>query len=101
PIDPLLTKFLELGLRQAFPPIRIKDIPSETTYQLCEEAGTDLGQMLAQSAKVKQRKSLDSDLDKAMGRISGGLYIITAKKGYLTGAMLASWVAQASFEPPG
>ena len=101
PIDPLLTKFLELGLRQAFPPIRVKDTPSEVTYQLCEEAGTDLGQMLAQSAKVKQRKSLDTDLDKAMGRISGGLYIITAKKGDLTGAMLASWVAQASFDPPG
>jgi flavin reductase (DIM6/NTAB) family NADH-FMN oxidoreductase RutF len=36
-----------------------------------------------------------------MGRISGGLYIITAKKGETTGAMLASWVTQASFEPPG
>lgn len=101
PVDPLLTKFLEVGLRQAFPPIRIKDTPTEATYQLCEEAGTDLGQILSQEIKVKQRKSLDTDLDKAIGRISGGLYIITAKKGNLSGAMLASWVAQASFEPPG
>jgi flavin reductase (DIM6/NTAB) family NADH-FMN oxidoreductase RutF len=101
PVDPLLTKFLEVGLRQDFPPIRIKDTPTEATYQLCEEAGTDLGQVLSQEIKVKQRKSLDTDLDKAIGRISGGLYIITAKKGNLSGAMLASWVAQASFEPPG
>ena len=101
PIDPLLTKFREIGLTQGFAPIRIKETPTENTYQLCEEAGTDLGQALTQASKVKQRKSLDSDLDKAIGRISGGLYIITAKKGEVTGAMLASWVTQASFEPPG
>ena len=101
PVDPLLTKFLEVNLKQAFPPIRVKDIPNEMTYQLCEEAGTDLGQGLTLSAKVKQRKSLSHDLDQAIGRLSGGLYILTAKKSDLTGAMLASWVTQASFEPPG
>ena len=101
PIDTLLTKFLDLGLTQAFPPIRIKDLPTEAIYQLCEESGTDLGQTLIQDKKVKERKSLDSELNKAMGRISGGLYIITAKKGNMSGAMLASWVAQASFDPPG
>jgi flavin reductase (DIM6/NTAB) family NADH-FMN oxidoreductase RutF len=46
-------------------------------------------------------KSLDGDLDKALGRLSGGLYIITAQKDSVTSAMLASWVAQASFEPLG
>ena len=46
-------------------------------------------------------KSLDSDLDKALGRLSGGLYIITAKKGEMSSAMLASWVIQASFKPLG
>lgn len=101
PIDPLLTKFREVGLTKAFDSIRIKDTPTEATYQLCEESGTDLGQLLNQDRKVKQRKSLDHDLDKAIGRISGGLYIITAQKGDVNGAMLASWVTQASFEPPG
>lgn len=101
PIDPLLTKFLDLGLTQAFPPIRIKDVPTEAIYQVCEESGTDLGQSLTQDKKVKDRKSLDHELDKAIGRISGGLYIITAAKGSMKGAMLASWVAQASFDPPG
>jgi flavorubredoxin/flavin reductase (DIM6/NTAB) family NADH-FMN oxidoreductase RutF len=101
PIDPLLTKFREVGLASAFPPIRIKNTPSETVYQICEESGTDLGQKLTQTQKVQKRKSLDSDLDKAIGRISGGLYIITAQKGALASAMLASWVTQASFDPPG
>ncbi len=101
PVDPILTQFRELGLTVAFPPIRIKDTPTEAVYQLCEEAGTDLGQSLTRKHTIKKQKSMDSDLDKALGRISGGLYIITAKKGVLSGAMLASWVSQASFEPLG
>lgn len=101
PIDPLRSKFIELGLQQAFPAIRIKETPTETTYKLCEEAGTDLGQLLTRNRNIKQIKSFDADLEKALGRISGGLYIITAKKGDVTSAMLASWVSQASFQPLG
>lgn len=101
PIDPLMTKFREAGLKPGFPAIKIKDVPTEADYQVCEESGTDLGQFLTRKDLVKQMKSLDSDLDKAMGRLSGGLYIITATKGDLKSAMLASWVSQASFEPPG
>ncbi|WP_036480365.1 diflavin flavoprotein [Myxosarcina sp. GI1] len=101
PIDPLLTKFRDAGLKKAFPSIRVKDTPDEAIYQLCEESGTDLGQLLNREKLVKQMKSLDSDLDKAMGRLSGGLYIITATKGDIRSAMLASWVSQASFTPPG
>ena len=101
PIDPFLTKFSDVGLKKAFPAIRVKDTPDEAIYQLCEESGTDLGQLLTKDKLVKQMKSLDSDLDKAMGRLSGGLYIITATKEGVSSAMLASWVSQASFEPPG
>ena len=54
---------------------------------------------------IKAMKSLDGDLDKALGRLSGGLYVVTAQQGegseLRTGAMVASWVSQASFEPPG
>ncbi|MFQ4135098.1 diflavin flavoprotein [Nodosilinea sp. PGN35] len=101
PVDPLANKFQDLDLIQAFAPIRIKDTPGESLYQSCEEAGTDLGQGLAQAGKLKKLKSLDVDLEKALGRISSGLYIITAQKGELSSAMLASWVAQASFQPLG
>jgi flavin reductase (DIM6/NTAB) family NADH-FMN oxidoreductase RutF len=101
PIDTLSTKFQDLELTNVFDPIRIKTYPTEGTYQYCEEAGTDLGQTLAQKGKIKKLKALDADLEKALGRISSGLYIITAKKGELTSAMLASWVNQASFQPLG
>jgi flavorubredoxin len=101
PIDPLLSRFRELGLKEAFPAIRVKDTPSEATYQLCEEAGTDMGQWLTRDRTIKNMKSLDAELDKALGRISGGLYIITSQKGDVKSAMLASWVTQASFKPLG
>ena len=101
PIDTILTQFRSIGVKEAFSSIRIKETPDEATYQLCEEAGTDLGQWLNRDRDIKKRKSLDTDLDKAIGRISGGLYIITAQKGDVKSAMLASWVSQASFEPPG
>ncbi|MBW4673706.1 MAG: diflavin flavoprotein [Desmonostoc geniculatum HA4340-LM1] len=101
PIDPLLSKFRNLGLTTVFPAIRIKQTPTENIYKLCEEAGTDLGQWVTRDRSIKAMKSLGADLDKALGRLSGGLYIITAKKGDVSSAMLASWVAQASFKPLG
>jgi flavorubredoxin/flavin reductase (DIM6/NTAB) family NADH-FMN oxidoreductase RutF len=97
----LVNKLRDLGLSPAFPAILIKETPTEATDQLCEEAGTDLGQWLSRDRAIKQSKALDSDLDKALGRISNGLYIIAAQKGDRNSAMLASWVAQASFQPLG
>jgi len=100
-VYPFRNKFQEIGVTEAFPPILIKTTPADATYQLCDEAGTDLGQWLTRDRSIKQMKSLDSELDKALGRISGGLYIITAQKSGTSSAMLASWVAQASLKPLG
>jgi flavin reductase (DIM6/NTAB) family NADH-FMN oxidoreductase RutF len=100
-IDLTNNRFKDLGLIPAFPLIRVRETPSESTYQLCDEAGTDLGQILTRKQTIQHMKSLDVDMDKAVGRLAGGLYIITAKKGGLSSAMLASWVAQASFKPLG
>jgi flavorubredoxin/flavin reductase (DIM6/NTAB) family NADH-FMN oxidoreductase RutF len=101
PAYPLSNKFKDLGLNPVFPPILIKDTPTENTYKLCEESGTDLGQWVTRDKSIKQMKSLGADLDKALGRLSGGLYIITAQKSGVKSAMLASWVNQASFKPLG
>ncbi|MBD2663113.1 flavin reductase domain protein FMN-binding protein [Richelia sinica FACHB-800] len=101
PIDTLRRKFIDLGLKEAFPGLRIKSSPSTSTYQLCTEVGTDLGQALMRERNIKQIKSLDVNMEKALGRISSGLYIVTAKKADISGAMLASWVSQASFQPLG
>ncbi len=98
---PLLSQFRDLGLTPAFPVIRTADCLTDNLLQQAEEAGTDMGQWLLRDRTVKQMKSLDTDLDKALGRLRGGLYIITAQKGDINSAMLASWVSQASLEPLG
>jgi hypothetical protein len=67
-------------LTEAFPPILVKEAPTSALNHLCEEAGTDLGQWLCRDRTVQQIKSIDTELEKALGRISGGLYIITASK---------------------
>jgi flavorubredoxin/flavin reductase (DIM6/NTAB) family NADH-FMN oxidoreductase RutF len=100
-IDLLNNRFKDLGLTSAFPMIRVREQPHESTYQLCDEAGTDLGQLVNRKETIKQMKAIDADLDKALGRVAGGLYIITAAKGEVKSAMLASWVAQSSFKPLG
>jgi len=101
PTYPLLNKFRAAGLMIGFPVIEIRETPTENTYKKCEEAGTDLGQLVTKEKSIKAMKSLGADLDKALGRISGGIYIITAKKGGVSSAMLASWVSQSSFKPLG
>ena len=101
PIYPLRNKFQEIGLTEGFPPILVKTAPTASTEQMAEEAGTDLGQWVTRDRSVKTIKSLDSSLERALGRISNGLYLITASKGEVAGAMLASWVIQASLDPLG
>jgi len=100
PIFPLRNRFQELGVKPAFEPILIKATPTEATDKLCEEAGTDLGQWVNRD-RTQKSQALDSGLDQAMGRLSTGLYILTAQKGDVSSAMLASWVIQASMQPPG
>ena len=101
PIYPLRNKFQEIGLTEAFAPILVKQAPDRTVNQICDEAGTDFGQWLTHERTVKQIKTIDNSLQKALGRISNGLYIITAKKGVISSAMVASWVTQASLSPLG
>jgi len=104
-IDTVASQLRSLGQPQAFEPLRIRQVPQADDYQRCEEAGTDLGQLLTRERTIAAMKALDGDLDKALGRLSGGLYVVTARQGdgagARSGAMVASWVSQASFDPPG
>ncbi|MBD2579858.1 diflavin flavoprotein [Oscillatoria sp. FACHB-1406] len=101
PIFPLRNKFQEIGLIEAFPPILVKQSVDATLEQLCDEAGTDLGQWLTRDRTIKEIKFIDNNLERALGRISTGLYILTAKKDGVSSAMFASWVMQASMSPLG
>ncbi|MBD2577084.1 diflavin flavoprotein [Oscillatoria sp. FACHB-1406] len=105
-IDLLEQKFTDAGYRQGFDPIRVKFKPNEVTLQYCEEAGTDFAQVLKRKQKKRAIKQPvgDSQADRteqAAGRIVGSLCVVTTHQGDLSNAMLASWVSQATFSPPG
>ena len=104
-IDAVAAQLRSLGQKEAFEPLRVRQAPDGNVYQRFEEAGTDLGQLLNQKQNIAAMKSLDTELDKAMGTLSGGLYVVTASQdeesSQRRGAMIASWVSQASFTPPG
>jgi flavorubredoxin/flavin reductase (DIM6/NTAB) family NADH-FMN oxidoreductase RutF len=101
PVFPLRNRFQEIGLTEAFAPILVKTSPDSALQQICDEAGADLGQWLMRDRTVRRIKAIDGSLERALGRISSGLYLLTVQRGNVSSAMLASWVTQASLEPLG
>ena len=110
-VDLMESRLKDGGFSFAFDAVRCKFKPTEATLQVCEESGTDLAQAVKKLRRKKQTaetKALasggaaagQSDTAAAVGRIVGSLCAVTAKKGDAQSAMLASWVSQASFNPP-
>ncbi len=105
-VDEIESKLKDAGYCFGFDTIRVKFKPTDVILQHCKEAGTDLAQALKKAKKIRTpRQPLsDSQIDRteqAVGRIVGSLCVVSAKRQEVTSAMLASWVAQASFNPPG
>lgn len=106
-IDLLESKFRNAGYKLGFEPIRVKFTPTDSLLKTCEETGTDFAQTVkkAQRDRTKSRKTTaSSDVDRtaqAVGRLVGSLCVVTTKQEEVAGAMLASWVSQATFNPPG
>ena len=112
-LDLLETKLRDGGFRFAFEPIKVKFSPDAATLKTCEETGTALGRSLQIDQRRQQRRSGGGGLTEsrsnpavqALGRVVGSLCVLTTTKGsgesQLSGAMVASWVSQASFSPPG
>ena len=105
-IDLLETKLKDAGYKLGFEPIRVKFKPTEMTLKQCEETGTDFAQAMkkAKKASIPKAKIGEATTDRveqAVGRIVGSMTIVTTQQGDLSGAMLASWVSQATFNPPG
>ncbi|WP_346289355.1 diflavin flavoprotein [Sphaerothrix gracilis] len=100
-IDLLENKLKDAGYSFGFEPIRVKFKPTDVTLKYCEEAGTDFAQALKKAKRPKATRTPASAVEQAVGRLVGSLCIVTAKQGDVASAMLASWVAQATFTPPG
>lgn len=100
-VDIIAGKLKDAGYTLAFEPIRIKFTPTEATLQFCEETGTDFAQALKVAKKVRTTLNPGSTVEQAVGRIVGSLCVLTVQRDEVSTAMLASWVSQATFNPPG
>ena len=113
-LDLLESKLRDGGFSFAFAPIKVKFSPDAATLKAIEETGTALGRQLKAVQRRQERRSAaggglqDSRTGpavQALGRVVGSLCVLTTQKGEadsrLSGAMVASWVSQASFSPPG
>ncbi|PSN19942.1 flavin oxidoreductase [filamentous cyanobacterium CCP5] len=100
-IDLLENKLKDGGYSLGFEPIRVKFKPDDTTIKYCEEVGTDFAQSLKKAKRAKAPRTPATSVEQAVGRLVGSLSVVTAKQGDVSSAMLASWVSQATFTPPG
>ncbi len=100
-VDIISGKLKDAGYTLAFDPIRIKFTPTDATLQFCEETGTDFAQALKRAKKVRTTLNPGSTVEQAVGRIVGSLSVLTVQRGEVSTAMLASWISQATFNPPG
>lgn len=112
-LDLLESKLRDGGFHFAFEPIKVKFSPDAARLKAIEETGTALGRQLQSEQRKVQRRSASGGLSEsrsnpavqALGRVVGSLCVLTTSKGEggsrLSGAMVASWVSQASFSPPG
>jgi len=105
-VDEIESKLLDAGYRLGFEPIRVKFKPDDETIQYCKEVGTDFAQALKKSKKFRAPKQAVSSAQidrtaQAVGRIVGSLCVVAGQRGNVRSGMLASWVTQASFNPPG
>jgi flavorubredoxin len=104
-VDEVESKLQDAGYRLGFDTIRVKFKPNDVTLQNCKEAGIDFAQALKKAKKVRApwQPVTSSQIDRteqAVGRIVNSLCVVSAKREETTSAMLASWVTQASFNPP-
>ena len=112
-LDLLESKLRDGGFQFAFEPIKVKFSPDAASLKAIEETGTALGRQLQSEQRKVQRRSASGGLSEsrsnpaiqALGRVVGSLCVLTTSKGEggsrLSSAMVASWVSQASFSPPG
>ncbi len=111
-LELLENKLRDGGFKFGFQPIKIKFSPDAGMIKTLEETGTIFGRKLLNSRKTQQRRatsgmntSRSDPATLALGRILGSLCVLTTRKragdAALSGAMVASWVSQASFTPPG
>lgn len=106
-VDEMEARLKNAGFAFAFDAVRVKFKPTAKDLIVCEESGRALAQSVRKKLKARElaaapsRAVAASACQLAMGRVVGSLSVLTAVDEDAASAMLASWVSQASFNPPG
>jgi flavin reductase (DIM6/NTAB) family NADH-FMN oxidoreductase RutF len=100
PVDSIVSRFVQVGVGEAMPALKVLDGSEEKHLVVYEEHGLNLAKKLLEKKKAAAKDKLNEKTMKALGKMGGGRYVITASKSDVTGAGVATWVMPASTEPP-
>jgi flavorubredoxin/flavin reductase (DIM6/NTAB) family NADH-FMN oxidoreductase RutF len=100
PVDSIVSRFVQVGIPEAMPALRLLDGSPEKHLVIYEEHGLLLAKKLLEKKKQAAKDKLNEKTMKALGKMGGGRYIITASKAEVNCAGAATWVMPASTEPP-
>jgi len=114
-VDLLNDKLMDGGFKSAFKPIRCKFSPTTKMLMTCEESGRALARQVLEKRREEAKKggrampgkesaappAFTTPIAQAVGRVIGTLCVVTCRRGDASAALVASWVSQASFAPPG
>eukprot|EP00929_Paragymnodinium_shiwhaense_P098055 TRINITY_DN595_c0_g1_i2.p1 TRINITY_DN595_c0_g1~~TRINITY_DN595_c0_g1_i2.p1 ORF type:complete len:713 (+),score=200.46 TRINITY_DN595_c0_g1_i2:83-2140(+) len=102
PLRLLISKFEGAGLPAIQKEIDLDSaVVDARVMQAYEEVGMQIGKKMTIKTKKNKQAEMDKDMWKALGRINGSLYVVTAEKMGIRHAMIASWVTPASSDPIG
>ncbi len=105
-IDLIETKLKDGGYRFGFETIRIQFSPSPDALDACTTSGANFARQLRtrKRQRVARQATTETQADRtqqAVGRIIGSIGVVTTQATGRHQGILASWVSQASFSPPG
>merc|ERR1712039_348191 len=100
PVDVLVSRWVQTGIQEALPALRMQQGSEQKTLAFYEDSGRALAKNLLSKKKQAAKDKLDQKTTEALGKMGSGRYIVSAKKGDVSSAAVATWVMPASTEPP-
>jgi flavorubredoxin/flavin reductase (DIM6/NTAB) family NADH-FMN oxidoreductase RutF len=101
PLDMIERSFRGSEIPQALPTLTMQGEMGPAIMQGYEEAGMSLGKQMSKKIKLSKAAKLDAEMERALGRLSSSLYVVTAHKQGIDHAMVASFCTPASSAPMG
>ncbi len=107
-IDLIEQKLRDHNYRLGFETLRVRFVPNAETIEACHQAGVEFAQQLKKQKKRQAPRQAVTEVqagrtEQAVGRIVGSIGVLTTAydEGAGHSGVLATWISQASFSPPG